>query len=473
VSVLVVGVSHKSGPVEVLERLTLDDDGVRKLVTDLLDTEHVTEAVVMSTCNRVEIYVEVDRFHGSVEDVSRLLSERADMTTADVVQHLYVHYDEAAVAHLFSVAAGLDSMVVGESQVLGQVRRALRSAQGLGSVGPALNVLFQQALRVGKRGHAETDIDRAGPSVVAAALDHAESTVGPFADRRALVVGAGAMAGLAVAALDRRGATEVLVVNRTQERAEVLAAGVGGQAAALYTLPQLLTEVDIVVSCTGATGVVIDAGPVAAALRSRGNGDGAADRPYAIVDLAMPHDVDPAVADLPGVSLIGIEILVRALADSPVAADAEQVRAIVAGEVAAFRASRAAARVTPTVVALRSMATEIVAAELDRLDGRLPELDPATHKELEQTVRRVADKLLHAPTVRIKELADRPGAVSYADALAELFSLDQGAVEAVTRVDEPSLAVERSADSQRIPGRQGADRLTTSDGSSRPEGAES
>jgi glutamyl-tRNA reductase len=431
-TVLVVGVSHKTGPVDVLERLAVDVDGARKLVADLLDTDHVTEAVVLSTCNRVEVYVEVDRFHGSVEDVSRLLSERAGGSTAEVVPHLFVHYDEAAVAHLFSVAAGLDSMVVGESQILGQVRGALRQAQELGSVGPALNVLFQQALRVGKRGHAETDIDRAGPSVVAAALDHVEATVGPIEGRRALVVGAGAMAGLAVAALDRRGAADVLVVNRTQERAEVLAADVGGQAAALYTLPDLLGEVDVVVSCTGAFGVVIDAGTVAAALRDR---DRAGIQPYALVDLAMPHDVDPAAADLPGVTLVGIETLVRALADSPVAADAEQVREIVADEVAAFRASRAAARVTPTVVALRSMATDVVAGELDRLDGRLPTLDPQVRQELEQTVRRVADKLLHAPTVRIKELAGRPDGVSYADALAELFSLDQATVDAVTRPD--------------------------------------
>ena len=438
-SVLVVGVSHKTAPVHVLEQVAVDEDGARKLIADLLDTAHVSEAVVLSTCNRVEVYVEVDRFHGSVEDVSRLLAERAGAATSDVVPHLFVHYDEAAVAHLFSVAAGLDSMVVGESQILGQVRGALRRAQSLGSVGPALNVLFQQALRVGKRGQAETDIGRAGPSVVAAALDHVESILGPVGGRRALVVGAGAMAGLAVTALDRRGATEVVVVNRTQERAETLAAEVGGQAAALFTLPELLAEVDLVVSCTGATGVVIDAGAVEAALATRSRAGRS--EPYAVIDLAMPHDVDPAVAELSGVTLVGIETLVRALADSPVAADAERVREIVASEVAAFRASRAAARVTPTVVALRSMATDVVSAELDRLEKRLPEdLDPQVREELRQTVRRVADKLLHAPTVRIKELAGRPDGVSYADALAELFSLDPGAVDAVTQadVDAPS-----------------------------------
>jgi glutamyl-tRNA reductase len=469
-SVLVVGMSHKTGPVDVLERLALDDEGAGKLTADLLDTAHVTEAVLLSTCNRVEVYVEVDRFHGSVEDVSRLLAERAGSSTADVVPHLFVHYDEAAVAHLFSVAAGLDSMVVGESQILGQVRAALRRAQEFGSVGPALNVLFQQSLRVGKRGHAETDIDQAGPSVVAAALDHVEATVGPIEGRPVLVVGAGAMAGLAVAALDRRGAAEVLVVNRTQERAEVLAADVGGQAAALYTLPDLLAEVDVVVSCTGAIGVVIDAGTVAAALKDRPS-----DRPYAVVDLAMPHDVDPAAADLPGVTLIGIETLIRRLADSPVAADAEQVREIVAGEVAAFLASRAAARVTPTVVALRSMATEVVAGELQRLDGRLPELAPDVREELAQTVRRVADKLLHAPTVRVKELAHRPGGVSYADALAELFSLEASTVDAVTRadLDDRSLVVRRSATYQSHVRSESADRSTTSDRSSRSGGDDS
>jgi glutamyl-tRNA reductase len=435
-SVLVVGMSHKTGPVDVLERLSLDDDGAQKLVADLVATEHVTEAVVISTCNRVEAYVQVDRFHGSVEDVSRLLAERAGANTADVVPHLFVHYDEAAVAHLFSVAAGLDSMVIGESQILGQVRSALRQAQDLGSVGPALNVLFQQALRVGKRGHAETDIDRTGPSVVAAALDEVEATAGSIEGRRALVVGAGAMAALAVAGLDGRGVADVLVVNRTQERAEVLAADVGGQAAALNSLPDLLAEVDVVVSCTGATGVVIGRSAVAAALRSRGRGDRGAARPYSLIDLAMPHDVEPSVADLPGVFLVGLDTLVRTLADSPVAADAEQVREVVAGEVAAFLASRTAARVTPTVVALRTMATDVVAAELDRLDKRLPDdMDPRIRQELQQTVRRVADKLVHAPTVRIKELAERPGAVSYADALADLFSLDPSAVEAVLRAD--------------------------------------
>src|SRR3954468_18643841 len=197
-SVLVVGVSHKTAPVAVLERLALDADGVDKLVENVMACEHVLEATALTTCNRVEVYAEVDRFHGSVESVSRLLCEIADEAPEDVVPHLYVHYDDGAVSHLFHVASGLDSMVVGEGQILGQVREALRVGQEAGTLGPALNVLFQQALRVGKRVHAETDIDRAGPSLVAAALQEATDHLGRATDLRALVLGAGAMASLSV-----------------------------------------------------------------------------------------------------------------------------------------------------------------------------------------------------------------------------------------------------------------------------------
>ncbi len=205
-SVLVVGVSHKTAPVAVLERLALDADGVDKLVQNVMACEHVLEATALTTCNRVEVYAEVDRFHGSVESVSRLLCEIADEAPEDVVPHLYVHYDDGAVSHVFEVAAGLDSMVIGESQILGQVRHALRIGQESGTVGPALNVLFQQALRVGKRVHAETDVQSAAPSLVSLALDRAAADIGPVAGKRVLVVGAGSMAGLAVATVSRLGA---------------------------------------------------------------------------------------------------------------------------------------------------------------------------------------------------------------------------------------------------------------------------
>ncbi|MGH3355597.1 MAG: glutamyl-tRNA reductase [Nocardioidaceae bacterium] len=422
-SVLVVGVSHRSAPVPVLERLALADDGASKLVTEVLQSAHVSEATVISTCNRVEVYAEVDRFHGSVEDLSATLAARAGEATADVVPHLYVHYDEGAVAHLFAVAAGLDSMVVGESQILGQVREALRRGQDDGSVGSALNILFQQALRVGKRAHAETDIDRAGHSLLTVALDEVGETL---AGKRVLVVGAGSMAALSVATAARRGAAEVVVANRTPQKAQHLAVPAGGRGVDLSELPAEIAETDVLISCTGAAGLVITGDSLA------GRGP---DRSLAVLDLALPHDVDPAVAELSSVSLTSLAHLARKLENSEAAVDIDSVRRIVAEEVAAFDAARRAARVTPTVVALRSLATDVVDAEMQRLAGRVPSLSPSDRAEVEQAVRRVADKLLHSPTVRIKELAQQSGTVSYTDALAELFALDPEAVNAMTRAE--------------------------------------
>ena len=428
-SVLVVGVSHKTAPVAVLERLALDAGGVDKLVENVMACEHVLEAAALTTCNRVEVYAEVDRFHGSVESVSRLLCEIADEAPEDVVPHLYVHYDDGAVSHVFGVAAGLDSMVIGESQILGQVRQALRTGQESGTVGPALNVLFQQALRVGKRVHAETDVQRAAPSLVSLALDRAATEIGPVAGKRVLVVGAGSMAGLAVATVSRLGAAEVVVASRTEANARRLAEQYDGRAVPLTDVQETLADSDLLVSCTGATGVVLPLAVVAAARRN-------AERPLAVIDLALPHDVDPAVADLPGVSLFGLARLAQEVNEGDTATDVAAVREIVAQEIAAFLAARRSATVTPTVVALRTMATGIVDGEVQRLLSRLPGLDPEVRAEVEQAVRRVADKLLHQPTVRVKELAnDETGAVSYAAALAELFALDPDAVEAVTRAE--------------------------------------
>lgn len=424
-SVLVVGISHKSAPVEVLERLAMDQDGVIKLVTDVAGSEHVSEAAAIVTCNRLEVYAHVDRFHGSVDDLSRLIVERADDTFDNFLSHLYVHYDDGAVGHLFNVAAGLESMVVGEGQILGQTREALRLGQELGTVGPTLNSLFQQALRVGKRTHAETDIDRAAPSLVSAAL---ERTAVPFVGNRVLVVGAGAMASLAVSTVARHGAASITVVNRTAATGERLASEYGARRLPLESLEAELAEADLVISCTGAAGVVVNREMVERARAGRTS-------PLSIVDLALPHDVAPAVAELPGVDLVALSTLARELRDHEGAADVEAVRDIVHQEIAAFLTARSQARVTPTVVALRSMATTVVEGEMERLERRLPDLDETTRAEVLQAVRRVADKLLHEPTVRLKELADEPPATSYTEALAHLFHLDLEHVEAVTRAE--------------------------------------
>ena len=429
-SVLVVGISHNSAPLAVLEQLALDRDGLVKLITDVAGAEHVGEATVLATCNRLEIYADVDRFHGSIEEVSRLLVERSGATTEAMVPHLYVHYDESAVSHLFHVASGLDSMAVGEGQILGQTREALRIGQELGTVGPALNSLFQQALRVGKRARAETDIDHAAPSLVGAALALPGEPDGQVRGKRVLVVGAGTMASLAVATVARLGAADIAVVNRTADRAGRLAAEHGVRAVASSSLADELATADVVICCTGATGLLVTRAMVETAVA-----DGEDGRALLVVDLAMPHDVAPAVGELPSVTLVGLTELAEELKGTGAAHEVEGVRRIVGDELVAFASARRRASVTPTVVALRSMATSVVDAEMARLDARLPDLDPALRAELLHAVRRVADKLLHQPTVRVKELADQQGAVSYAAALAELFALDPEAVDAVTRAE--------------------------------------
>lgn len=426
-SVLVVGVSHKTAPVALLERLALDQPESVKLLDEVTGLEHVSEAVVIATCNRLEVYTEVDRFHGSVEEVSRLIVERAGVSTDAMIPHLYVHYDDGAVSHLFHVASGLDSMAIGEGQILGQTRAALRTGQEQGSVGPALNVLFQQALRVGKRAHAETGLDRAAPSLVASGLDALERGV---AGRRVVVLGAGSMAALAVATVTRLGAGEVTVVNRSEGRAAKLADEYGVRVRDWSSLSAGLADADLLITCTGAAEVLLDADRIRRLLDDPSRRAAGLD----ILDLALPHDVDPAVADLDGVVLVNLANLAdRLQADDGARVGAGDARAIVIQEVAAFVGARRQSRVTPTVVALRSMATALVDAELARLDSRLPDLDPDVRAEVVHAVRRVADKLLHQPTVRVRELAGEGGAVSYEAALAELFSLNPDSVGAVTR----------------------------------------
>ena len=420
-TILVVGISHRSAPIALLERLAVDVDGATKLTEDVLANPHVSEATVVATCNRLEIYAAVDRFHGSVEGISQRLLEPANEDAESLLPNLYIHYDDGAISHLFRVAAGLDSMAVGEAQILGQTRDALRLGQELGSVGPMLNTLFQQALRVGKRAHAETGIDRAAPTLVSAALDRAHEDL---TGSRVVVVGAGAMAALAVATVVRRGAGEVVVVNRTPERAERLAGEYAVRWAPLSALGTEVAAADLVVACAGAAGVLVSREAVAAA---RG--------PLALVDLALPHDIDPTVVDLPGVTLVRLADLADDLRDSDVGAEVDAVRTIVTDEVASFLSARRQSGVTPTVVALRTMATGVVETEMARLERRLPGLDDTTRAELRQSLSRVTDKLVHQPTIRAKELGDR-SAVSYATALAELFALDPEAVDAVTRAVE-------------------------------------
>jgi len=488
VSVLLFGVSHRSAPVSVLEQLSTDEADQVKIVDEVLRSPLVTEAMVLSTCNRVEVYAVVDAFHGGLSVIGQVLADHSGMSMGDLTKHAYVRYSEAAVEHLFAVASGLDSAVVGEQQVLGQVRRAYTSAEANQTVGRVLHDLAQRALSVGKRVHTETSIDAAGASVVSVALEIAGSRLtgaagpatsgtgaagpatsgtgaagpatsgtgaaGPatsgsgLTGRTAAVVGAGAMGGLSVAHLVRAGVTHIHVVNRSLPRAQRLATnirkqGVGAAALSLEHLPAALAAADVVVSCTGAVRPVVSLADVHHALATAQRDE--VDRPLVLCDLGMPRDVDPAVAGLPGVSVVDMDRVQREPSARAASTDAEAARQIVAAEVAAYLAGQRMAEVTPTVTALRQRAADVVEAELLRLENRLPGLDDTQRDEVGRTVRRVVDKLLHAPTVRVKQLASAPGGDSYAEALRELFELDPQAVDAVAAGELPLVAPEFDA----------------------------
>lgn len=424
-TMLVVGASHRSAPLSLLDRTALSDQSCTALLQDVFGSEHVAEVMVVSTCNRVEVYAEVARFHGALDAVTAALAKHTGATRDELTPHLYALYEDRAVEHLFDVASGLDSMVVGEQQILGQVRAGLRKAQEVGTVGRTLNVVGQAALRVGKRVHTDTGIDRAGASMVSVALGLAGEELEGLAGRHAVVVGAGAISSLAATTLRALGVGQLAVANRTYAKAERLAESTGGRALPLERLAEEYATADVIVSGTGAMGVVVKAQDVEPALAQR-NG-----RPLVVVDLAVPHDTDPELADLPGVVRIDLAVI----AERPDAAVSEaqiaSARLIIAEEVGAYVTAQEASKVDPIVVSLRSHANEVVTAELERLRSHSDEAVPL--EEVERAMRRMVSTLLHTPTVRMKEFAAQSGGHRYAEALQALFDLDPEAISALTR----------------------------------------
>jgi glutamyl-tRNA reductase len=411
-SILVVGLSYRTAPTPVFERAAIATDDLRGTVRELLRAETVSEVLLLSTCNRVEVYAEAGRFHPAVAGITAVLAERAGLAVPDLADHLYVHFAEAAAEHMFSVAAGLDSMVLGEPQILGQLRTAYALGMELGSVGRFLHDLTRTALRVGKRVHTDTGIDRAGASVVSVALDRAEAVLGPLAGRRAVIVGAGSMGALAGATLRRRGVTDIVVVNRTAERARRLALSLGARTADPGALSGEISRADLLLSSTGASGFAVPS----SAVRPR------AGRPLVVLDLAVRRDVAPVVGARAGVTYVDLQTL---RSTGPMASD-DEVRAaaaIVAGELRRHLEQQRQRAVTPTVTALRARANQVIDAELRRIEARLPGLDDTSRREVAGAVRRAVEKVLHEPTVRVKEFASAPGGDHYAVALRELFAL--------------------------------------------------
>ncbi|SRR6266487_1266675 len=446
-SVLVVGLSHASAPMATLERAVLTGEAQAKLLQDVCLSENVAGSLVLSTCNRVEVYADVDRFHGGVAAICELLARHSGVPLSELTGSAYVHYEDRAVQHLLAVGCGLESMVVGESQILGQVRQAIRLARQHGTLSRELSDLARLVLRTGKRAHAETGIDSAGQSLVSLGLALAARELGRPAGQATalnglavLVIGAGSMSSLATATAVRQGAGPVVIANRTRRSAERLAARFGGTATGLAEMPAALAAADIVITCTGASGHVVSTAMIADALRRRDPGG------QVLLDLALPRDIEPDAGLLDRAVLIdlaamgaggtpgaGSQVCAAGLArGSEVAA----VRRIVAQELAAYLQADRAARVAPTVVALRAKAATVVESELARLERRLGDLDARSRREVARAMGRIADKLLHGPTVRVKELAGAPGADSYETALRVLFELDPQAVQAVSRPED-------------------------------------
>jgi len=420
VNLLSVGASYRTADVAVLERLVIAEGALPDVLQRLIAQPYVGEAVVLSTCNRVEVYAAVTGFHGGLGDVCNVLAEQSGLSAADLAGHLYVHYDEAAVRHSFRVSAGLDSMVVGEAQILGQLRDAYHSATESDSAGRLLHELMQQALRVGKRAHAETGIDRAGQSVVTAALDMARSHLGDLSGKTALVIGAGAMGALSVATLTRAGVGPLKLTNRSAERADRLAEAYGATAVPFADLDAALASVDMVVSATASIAPVLTRERLEQA------------RPLVVLDLAVPRDVAPDATDIDGVLVIDIDGLAAGRRSLPAAAETAAVEQIVATEVDHFLGWLRGADIAPTVAALRTRADEVVAAELRKLTGRRPEFTAEQRADVSRTLHRVVQQLLHSPTVRVRQLAAESGGDQYATLLRQLFDLD---VPHATQVD--------------------------------------
>jgi glutamyl-tRNA reductase len=419
VSVVVIGLNHRTVPLDLLERMTVDDARLPKALHDIATRDHISEAVVLSTCNRLEVYVVAERFHGAYHDVRSFLSEMAFLPPEDFGDHLYVHYDDDAISHLFSVAAGLDSAVVGEAEVLGQVRTAWERALGEGTTGTTLNLVFRHALEVGKRARTETGIARHVASVSSAAVAMASERLERIEGCRILVLGAGEMGEGMVRSLAERGAGDVRIANRTWERAVDLAGAVGGRAIRLAELNDALTEIDLLLTGTGANSMMIEHGDLSRVMEARSG------RPLLVVDVAVPRDVDPTAGDLDGITLLDMDDL-RTFVEAGLAkrqGEVDAVTKIVDDELERFLSVSSAREVAPLVTALHGKAEEVRRRELERFEAKLSDMTPTEREAIGALTRSIVAKLVHDPTVVLKGAVGSPRGERLAESLRELFDL--------------------------------------------------
>jgi glutamyl-tRNA reductase len=416
-SIVVIGVNHRTAPLAVLERLTIDRSDVPKAVMGLAARDNLREVAVLSTCNRTEVYAVAERFHGAYADIRDFLGGLGSLHPDELHPHLYSQHDEAAARHLFEVASGLDSAVLGESEILGQVRTAWQLAKDEGAVRSTLDLLFRHALSVGKRARAETAIGRGTSSISHAAVELATDRLGALSGRHVLVVGAGEMGVGVATALHKAGAGSITVCNRTPERGIELAARVGGRALGLDGLRGALARADVVVACTASGQSVVTYEDVVA---SR---DG--DRELLVVDIAVPRSVDRNVAALDGVTVLDLDDL-RDWADRGLAlraAEVDRVRLLVSEQVEQFTVEVTARQAAPLVAQLHERAERVRAAEVARFASRLATLDEDERETVEALTRAIVAKLLHGPSVRLRHDAGTPKGERNAAAVSDLFDL--------------------------------------------------
>jgi glutamyl-tRNA reductase len=417
-SIVVIGVNHRTGPLELLERLAIPAADQAKALTGLTARESIREAVVLSTCNRTEVYAVAERFHGAYADIRDFFCDVAGLDPNDLQSHLYSQHDDAAVTHLFEVAAGLDSAVLGESEILGQVRSAWELAQVEGAAKATLNLLFRHAIETGKRARTETSIGRGTASVSHAAVEMASERLGSLTGRRVLVLGAGEVGEGIAAALVHAGVSDIGVVNRSVERARTLASRISGSVVQFADLGSELAHADLLLTCTGAGVPVVDLEMVTAArITSRA--------PLLIVDVAVPRDVAPEVTALDNVTLLNLDDIRdwagRALVLR--AEEARRVHQIVTEQVDHFAVEATARQAAPLVAQLHDHAETIRRAEIERFSARLANLDESQRATLEAITKGIVAKLLHTPSVKLKDDAGTPQGQRNAATIRDLFDL--------------------------------------------------
>jgi glutamyl-tRNA reductase len=418
VSLIVVGLNHRTAPVELLERMAVPEELLAKVLHDLGAREHLLEVVVLSTCNRIEVYARCTHFHPAVGDVSGFLADYSGADPDDFADLLYTYYDDAAVAHLFAVAAGLDSMIVGESEILGQVRESWQAAVREGTA-PQLAGLFRHAVESGRRVRTETGIGRHPVSIPSAAVSVAAEHLGTFEGAKVLVIGAGQMATGLASTLRARGVEHVWIANRTLARGEAAAARIGAQAIPLSELADTLVDADVLLSSTASTQVLVERSTIEMVMACREG------RPLLVVDVALPRDVDPGVREINDVTLLDLDDLKDYARRSAERRREEigKVREILAAEVERYRADRSGREVAPLVTSLRDLGEDVRVRELERFRAKLERLDPDQRAVIDALTQGIVNKLLHEPTARVKDAAGTPRGEYYADALAALFDL--------------------------------------------------